>query len=901
MIPRTLGHYEIVRSIGSGGMGEVYLAEDTKLGRKVALKVLAASMADDPERRGRFEREARAIAALNHPNIVTIHSVEEHGGIVFLTMELVDGKTLSDLIPREGMTLDQLLKIAIPLADAVGAAHQRGITHRDLKPANVMVGDDGRVKVLDFGLAKIREGSPLEGYTGTVATGQLTGEGKIMGTIAYMSPEQAEGKPVDPRSDIFSLGILLFEMATGRKPFRGDSHVSLLSAILKDTPQSITELRQDVPREFARMVRRCLAKDPEERYQTAKDLRNDLRSLKEDLDTGEVSRDGTRSGITQTTVATARGVTRGRGLSRGAMIAVGLLALAGVAIAAWFVAGRGTGGRQPFTSIRLTRLTNTGDATLAAISPDGRYVVHVVGAADKPSLWMRQASTASNVQIVPPTEGRYDGLSFSPDGEAVLYVFYPKDSNIASLFQIPVLGGTPRKLVDDVDTPPTFSPDGKKMAFIRGLFQQGQAIFIANADGSSEARLSLRKPPDTFRQSAIAWSPDGRLIAAPIGVGGPRANGRIALVDVATGIDQLLSERTFDALGQLAWAADGSAVVFDAVEQGQGPGANGQVWAMANPGGAVRRVTNDLNNYTSVSVSRGGHQLVAVQRELRANLWAAPAGDAGAARPVITTSNGREGVGGLDWTPDGRIVYSASTRGSWDVWSANSDGSQPKQLTTDTGTEGMPRVSPDGRTIVFVSDRTGEFEVWACDVDGSNQRQITKGGGFDPRFVSNSRTIVYRALEGTRIVAFRTTIDGGTPARLFADASKLPPNFEFHEASPDGRWAVGHYTDVDARGLRTAVVPVDGGEAPRKLPFTSESVAWSRDGLALEDVVVRDDVANIVRVALDGTGMTPVTRFTSDQIFRYAWSRDGKTLALARGTASADVVLITDQAADAEP
>jgi Tol biopolymer transport system component len=894
MIPSTLGHYQILRSIGAGGMGEVYLAEDNRLGRKVALKVLAASMAADPERRGRFEREARAIAALNHPNIVTIHSVEEHEGVVFLTMELVEGKTLSELIPRQGMTLEQVLKIAIPLADAVGAAHQRGITHRDLKPANVMVGEDGRVKVLDFGLAKLQEYTALDASTATLGSAQLTGEGKIMGTVAYMSPEQAEGKPVDPRSDIFSLGIMLFELATGERPFRGDTNMSLLSAILKDQPRSITELRQDLPRDFARMLKRCLAKDPDERYQTAKDLRNDLRSLKEDLDTGEVARTASHSGISPATVAAP--AARRRGLSRTVIAAIVVVALAGAAVLIWTLAGKRASGPAPFTSIALTRLTNTGDAALAAISPDGKYVVHVVGTADNPSLWMRQTSSASNVQIVPAAEGRYDGLSFAPDGESVLYVFYPKDSNIASLFQIPVLGGTPRKLVDDIDTPPAFSPDGRRMAYIRGLFQEGQAIFVANADGTAEQRLSLRRPPDTYRQTAIAWSPDGRLIAAPIGLGGPRANARIVLVDAASGAEQTLGDGTFDAVGQLAWSSDGTAVLFDAIARGEGPGAAGQVWALSYPRGELRRVTNDLNNYTSLSAARGGHQVVAVQRDLRASLAVAPAEDTASARAVITTSNGREGVAGIAWTPDGRLVYGASTRGTWDLWIANADGTQAKQLTADPGTEGMPQVSPDGSRLVYVSDRSGEFEVWTSDIDGSNQKQLTKGGGFDPHFTPDGG-VAYRSFDGTGARAFRIARAGGAPVALFPDVSKLPPSFEFHELSPDGRLALGHYADRAARGLRTAIVPIDNLTAVTNLPFTTDSVRWARDGRAIEDIVVQGGVANIVRLPIDGSAPAPLTKFTADLIFRYAWSWDGKRLAMARGTQAADVVLITSQEA----
>ena len=290
MIGQTVSHYQILRTLGVGGMGEVYLAEDMKLGRQVALKVLARDSAGDPDRRARFEREARAVAALNHPGIVTIHSVEEDQGVLFLTMELVDGRTLSECIPQGGMALDQLLKIGIPLTDAVGTAHHRGITHRDLKPANVMVGHDGRVKVLDFGLAKQQLQESFQSETALAPTAHATAAGKILGTVAYMSPEQAEGKPVDPRSDIFSLGVVLFEMATGQRPFKGDSNVSVLSAVLKDTPPLVTELRSDLPRDLGRIVKRCLAKDQEERYQSAKDLRNDLKALKEDSDSAEIAR-----------------------------------------------------------------------------------------------------------------------------------------------------------------------------------------------------------------------------------------------------------------------------------------------------------------------------------------------------------------------------------------------------------------------------------------------------------------------------------------------------------------------------------------------------------------------------------------------------------------------------------
>jgi len=293
-----LGQYRIIKLIASGGMGQVYVAEDTRLERQVALKVLPADMAGDPERLQRFEREAKAVASLNHPNIVTIHSVEEAPGpdgamVHFLTMELVEGQTLNGMVPPQGLPLDRFLGLAAPLSDAIGAAHQQGITHRDLKPGNIMVTGDGRVKVLDFGLAKLAEPAMVtDADAATVATvgaAPITEEGKVMGTVAYMSPEQAEGATVDSRSDIFSLGIILYEMATGDRPFTGDTKISLISSIIKDTPTSVTEVNTELPNHLGRIIKHCLEKDPERRFQSAQDVRNELVGLREEIDWGEVT------------------------------------------------------------------------------------------------------------------------------------------------------------------------------------------------------------------------------------------------------------------------------------------------------------------------------------------------------------------------------------------------------------------------------------------------------------------------------------------------------------------------------------------------------------------------------------------------------------------------------------
>ena len=458
----AFGHYRILEPLGKGGMGEVFVAEDTRLHRRVALKVLPRLLAADEAHRERFEREARAVAALNHPNIVTNHSVEEHDGELFLTMELVDGKPLTDVIQRGGLPIDRLLRIGSEVADAIAAAQQQGITHRDLKPANVMITPSGRAKVLDFGLAKLKDAEAAaagDDMTRMSSKGDLTGAGRIVGTVAYMSPEQAEGKPVDSRSDIFSLGVVLHEMATGDKPFKGDTNVSVISSIIKDTPPPVTDSNPSLPADLVRIVRRCLAKDPDRRYQTAADLRNELEDLRQDTASG--------------TIVMPRAVVRGRMPWAG--IVAGVAGLAAVIALAWMLTHRSSAVAKPadgFTIDRLQRLTATGNASMAAISPDGRYVVHVkaepgVGV----GLWTRQTATTSDVRIVPVADVRFDGLAFSPDANYVYYNFHTGLGGLATLYRVAVLGGAPFRPV----TPPNaefilggaVSRDGR-IAFSRG-------------------------------------------------------------------------------------------------------------------------------------------------------------------------------------------------------------------------------------------------------------------------------------------------------------------------------------------------------------------------------------------------------------------------------------------------
>ena len=904
----------MIRLIGKGGMGEVYLADDTKLQRQVALKILDRDVAADVDRRERFIREARAAAALNHPNIVTIHSVEEADGQAFLTLEYIDGRTLAEALPPGGLPLDRLLPIAIALADAVGAAHQRGITHRDLKPANVMVTADGRVKVLDFGLAKLREDVQPAGLA-AMPTQALTSEGRIVGTVAYMSPEQAEGRPVDQRSDVFSLGVMLYEMAIGERPFKGETPVSVLSAILRDNPPSITDLKRDLPRDLGRIVRRCLAKDPEDRYQTAKDLRNDLRGLREELASGEhapivasprsVAAPTPGAAVAPSTASRAR-----RNWFGIAAAAVGAGVV--VAVAAVWLLNRpdapssqsdttASGGSRPFSSLSLTRLTTTGTAGLAAVSADARYVAHVVTGERGAALWLRQVATSSNVEIVPAAQGRFAGLAFSPDSNYVLYVFYPTASNIASLFQVPVLGGGSRQLLNDIDSAPTFSPDGKRMAFVRGDTDGGGVLMMADADGSNPRAFAARKPPLSYQLQlqTAAWSPDGRLIAVA-SLDRSAFTAGVVLVDAGSAAERPLGNTSWRDVRSLAWLPDGSGLLVNAQEAG-GESTIAQLWELSYPSGAVRRITTDLSSYAGLSLSRDAKTLVTIRGERRSSIWVSHDGSANALRPVTTSAGADDGLHGVSWTPDGRLLYTASANGNSDIWIMNADGTGRVQLTTDRADDRVPIASPDGRYVVFLSERGNTRAIWRMDASGNNQvrlgSDVLSSGQFTPYMSPDGRWVTY---SNEQRISLKIPTDGGTATPVFdAPAGQplrdLPVIFHDPSLSPDGRMVMGHYQDKSANGERTAIVPIDPAAPFRLFPNVFTGAQWSADGRSIFYMDNRRQTGNLWRQPVAGGTPIQITHFESEQIFRFAHSADEKRLAVSRGSTISDVVLMTSR------
>ncbi|HYK21621.1 MAG TPA: protein kinase, partial [Pyrinomonadaceae bacterium] len=698
---QTIGSYEVISFISRGGMGEVYLAEDKRLGRKVALKLLPISFTTDADRLRRFEQEARAASALNHPNIITIYEIREAAGSHIIVTEFVEGETLRHRLSRAPLSLSDALNIAIQVADALSAAHKAGIIHRDIKPENIMLRPDGYVKVLDFGLAKLSEQiSPA--VAAEAPTIQVhTGSGIVIGTAGYMSPEQARGLSVDGRSDIFSLGAVIYELLARRKPFEGDTPSDTMAAILKTEPTPLSRIAPDVPRELARIVTKALQKDREERYQVVKDLWLDLKALRQELEfqnklDRSIDIDGNGAQTTTLLAGESTATLSGRrttaqrsalsNISESISIeikkhkfgaALLLMVLAIIAAAGGFGVYKWFHRAEPmerFWDVKLTRLTNSGNAIDATISPDGKYIVYVLSDRSSQSLYIRQVSTANDKQIVPPAHVGFFGITFSPDGTELYYAI-KANLDAGTLYRIPVLGGTPVKVLEKIDGPISFSPDGKQFVLIRGNYPgTGEsALVISNADGSGERDLVVKKLPQSFSPIFFAgpsWSPDGRMIAATVATLGGRS--KVMAFSVDDGSERELSPESWHFAARVQWLPDMSGLLLVAGDTA----ASAMLWHVSYPDGRIRRVTNDLNIYRAIGLTQDGKMFTTVQAQGLVNLWLVPDGDAAKAirLPTGNVSFYSSAGNNVSWVPDGRIVYVSNEGGVADIWIADRVG-----------------------------------------------------------------------------------------------------------------------------------------------------------------------------------------------------------------------------------
>ncbi len=894
MIGQTISHYTIVEKLGEGGMGVVYKAKDTTLDRFVALKFLPAHVSASDEVKARFLQEAKAAAALNHAHICTVHGVEDDGSRMFIVMEYIDGGTLRDKIPFDKFT--EALTVAIQIGEALQEAHAHGIVHRDIKADNIMLTSKGQVKVMDFGLAKLKGSLKLTRTSSTV------------GTLAYMAPEQIQGGEVDSRSDIFSYGVLLFEMVTGKTPFRGEHQAAMMYSILNEEAYTVEQFRPEVSPLLSNVIQRCVEKDSADRYQTAGDVVIELRRIQKQ--SSRIQRNSGVHPVAQAGVAgpPPSGAVRAVGTSQlqgadshaagspvraalnlkkfllpGAMI---LFVLAVLAVYRFTV---GSQHAMPFGQMKITRLTNSGKVNQAAVSPDGRYIIYAQTDAGKMSIWMRQTATTSNVQVVPPSEVQYYKLLFSHDGNFIYVLKAEKEGELSHLYVMPALGGSMRKLLHNIGDF-TLSPDGSRIGFIR--YTVGDATFelkIADMSGANEQAIGQRKAPQSFE--AIAWAPDGKTIACAC-VDGTTLS--LVSMPVEGGPGKTISTYKWNTITSMEWLQDGSGLVVVPRDLISSSGA--QIWQIMHPSGETRRITNDVNNYTSISLTADSKSLVTTEIESNSSIWLLPANGSGKAgwntdQAKEVSSGKDDGSGGMSFAPDGQVIYASIASGSSQIWIMNPDGGNPRQLTSGDVPAAAPVVTMDGKYIVYMRPAQGAFDIWRMNIDGTNPLQLTHGEmTFSPDCTPDSKWVIYSRVKDGKYNLWKVALEGGSPVQVTQKHSHTS------SVSHDGKFIVCEYQENEEGTSHTlTTMTLDNGAIVKSLVAHEYSpIRWMHDDKSFGVIDPRDGVPNIWTIPIDGSKGEQVTRFRNNRLFNFSLSLDGKTLAVARGPVVSDVIMIND-------
>ncbi len=857
MTPRKLSHYEIREELSRGGMGIVYRALDVKLEREVALKILLPDLVKNEVRKRRFIQEAKAAAALKHPNIAVIYEIDDAEDETFIAMELIEGSKLSDLLARERLSISRATAMAVEILEGLSSAHEKGIVHRDLKPGNLMVTKDGHIKIIDFGLAKLVERVPSVNDADSDAQTKVKGdtqEGQVLGTVAYMSPEQARGQTVDHRTDLFSFGIVFYEMLTGETPFQGSSAVETMSAIINQpAPPVSRSVKGPLAEALSRIVERCLEKDPEDRYQTAKDLLSEVRRVKRDSEIG----------ARVAHVAATPGSRRVLGWA--------LLGLGAFAVAVFFLL-RLVGGPAP-----LPRFTHPIQVTLAvgvedypSWSPDGQTLAYESNQAGNRDIWLTQVGSGQHLNRTEDHEGDDYNPSWSPDGREIAFISNRDDWGA---YVMSPLTGSPRKVAVLAERSPQWSSDGTQLAYVLALPMREKGLPperlppLFSLPGSGNWRWDL------------TWSADGRFLAYVDGTAPPRQITQLWLLRASSGEAIPITNGKWKDESP-SWSKDGRYIYFVSNRGGAM-----DLWRQEIGDGVVVGEPEPLTagvGMRTAFFSPDGTRLAYSRGRLVGNLWRVPIRED---RPATWSDTQQltfdeAYVEFADVSPDGtRIVLSSDRAGNSDLWLMPAGGGELQQLTTDPTPDWASRFSPDGSRIAFYAYRSGNRDLWVMPASGGQAKQITRNTDQDyiPSWSPDGSSLVFSSVRDGNVDNYATAVDGSAEKRLTDD----PGEDWFPAISPDGAWIVFS----SFRGGSRAVwrMPREGGEPIRLTPAEAPYPIWSRDGGAVyfldrNDVWIVPAEGGEVRKLTDFSGkrgsMATQCLATDGKYLYFAWLED---------------------------